>query len=544
METKLIYNDEAICRDKEIVLNAWKLQKTKGAAAALNRLKKKAQQEGDNALLGFVFFHFADLYYYRDHDYEKFKKNITKAIRTLMQSEEKELLARSFNFVAIDAVNYGSYDVAYNYYMTGLKICDDLPDALVPGIIHSNLGQLFNEIGNYELARKHIRHGLKIIAKHPEDGKYYRNLINMHFQDGMISLAMNKLDDVERSQSVIRRYMDEYDGMEEGDLSLPLAFMNVRLALARKQKKKAEALLDDLLLALENEAAIYDCMDDLFTFLRYLTDTKNTAIAERVIRAVGDKIKDNDIQHISLMFNDIVVSYYDAIGNSRMVTKLLRQQHEMTKSLRSEQRILHGFSIELIRAISEVQEKQDRIVKENRLLQEQAFTDALTGIPNRHAMNTELALAYEKAYRDGKALGVAMLDIDSFKEYNDTYGHNKGDECLKAIAEELSVIAKDPNIFCARYGGDEFIVIYENMDEETVNRKAEELAKGIAERNIKNKNSDVSDLVTVSQGICFGVPSEENKFWDYLETADKALYSAKRNGRRREGDLGIRFSYA
>ncbi|MBQ6904082.1 MAG: hypothetical protein IJQ26_06130, partial [Lachnospiraceae bacterium] len=169
--------------DIALVLQLWKRQQT-GAGKPLNRLKKTATALQDNALLGFVWFHFADLYYYREPDYEKFKKSITNAIRTLMHSSETELLARAYNFVGFDAVNYGSYDVAYNYYMTGLKICEHIPDAVVPGIINTNHGQLFNELGYYSLARQYIRQGIRIIKSHPEDGKYYRNLINMHFQDG------------------------------------------------------------------------------------------------------------------------------------------------------------------------------------------------------------------------------------------------------------------------------------------------------------------------------------------------------------------------
>ncbi len=542
MEMKHRYTDEAVCRDIDLVLQAWK-QQSRGAAAPLNRLKKYAKKTGDTSLYGFVCYHFADLYYYRNHNYEKFKKYIAGAIEMLMQSDEKELLARAYNFVAIDAINFGSYDVAYNYFMTGLKISEEVPDSLIPGILNANLGQMFNELGRYKLARTHIRKGLKIIAQHPEDGKYYRNLINMHFQDGMISLAMNEIDEVVKTLGVIQDLMYRYDGTEEGDLSLPLAFIRVRIALAKGWDKEADELLGDLLSAIDNESALYDCLDDLFTFLRYLIEKKNIKMAGRVIRAIAGKIENSDITHVSLMFSEILVSYFEAAGNTRMVVRQLRRQHELMKSQRMDQRKLHGFSIDLVRMITQIQEKQERIVKENKILQEQAFTDALTGIPNRHAMNRELALAYEKAFRDQRALGVAMLDIDFFKQYNDTYGHKKGDECLKRIAQELDRVAEDPDIFCARYGGDEFILVYENMDEDMILQRAQELSHAIASLKIRFENSEGSGEVTISQGICFGVPKEENKFWDYLETADRALYSAKRRGRRKEGDDGISFSY-
>lgn len=526
--------------DIALVLQLWKRQQT-GAGKPLNRLKKTATALQDNALLGFVWFHFADLYYYREPDYERFKKSITNAIRTLMHSSETELLARAYNFVGFDAVNYGSYDVAYNYYMTGLKICEHIPDAVVPGIINTNLGQLFNELGYYTLARQYIRQGIRIIKNHPEDGKYYRNLINMHFQDGMISLAMNRIDDVEKTMHTIRKLTEHFQDADEGELDLPLAFIRVWIALERKQMKEAKYLMDDMIVALVNEPAIYDCIDDLFTFLRYLTEHKHVSFAKRVIDVIKDTVESGGITHIMLMFNEIMVSYYDAAGNERMVTKQLRKQHELGKQLRTDQRKMHLFSIDLIREVSSLQVEQERIMKENSVLQIQAQTDALTGLPNRHAMNRVMAEAFERAWKNKTSLGVEVLDIDYFKEYNDTYGHQKGDRCLERLADVLNDAAiHDRNVFCARYGGDEFILIFENMTNDEILSFARHLDEQIESLLIRHKKSNFSDYVTVSQGICCGVPRDKNKLWDYLELADSALYAVKNSRHKGRINNGIR----
>ena len=526
--------------DIALVLQLWKRQQT-GAGKPLNRLKKTATTLQDNALLGFVWFHFADLYYYREPDYEKFKKSITNAIRTLMRSGETELLARAYNFVGFDALNYGSYDVAYNYYMTGLKICEHMPDAVVPGIINTNLGQLFNELGNYTLARHYIRQGIRIIKKHPEDGKYYRNLINMHFQDGMISLAMNRLDDVEKTMHTIRKLTERFADADEGELDLPLAFIRVRIALEKKRIKEAETLMDDMIEALINEPAIYDCIDDIFTFLRYLIEKNHLSFAKRIIDVIQDTVESGNITHILMLFNEIMVSYYEAVGNERMMTRRLRKQHELGRQLRLDQRELHRFSIDLIREISALQVEQERLLKENSLLQVQAQTDALTGLPNRHAMSRVMAEAFERAWKNKTNLGVEVLDIDYFKEYNDTYGHQKGDKCLEKVAGILDELTrKDRNRFCARYGGDEFILIYENMTEEAIMEHARQVDEKVSALRIRHKNSTLSPFVSVSQGICCGVPKDKNKLWDYLEIADSALYAIKKNRETGRSGEGIR----
>ena len=526
--------------DIALVLSLWKHQQ-RGAEKPLNRLKKKAAALQDNALLGFVWYHFADLYYYRAHDYEKFKKSITNAIRELMHAGETELLARAYNFVAIDAANYGSYDIAYSYYMTGLKICESMPDAVVPGILNTNLGQLFNELGYYKLARHHVRQGIRIIKKHPEDGKYLRNLINMNFQDGMISLAMNRLDDVEKTMRIISRLSSRIPEAEKDSLALPLAFIRVRIALEKNRKKEAERLMDDMVAALVDEIAIYDCIDDIFTFLRYLTDRKLVSLAKRIIDVIHPMIEASGITHIMLQFIEIMVSYYDASGNDRMVNKQLRKQHNLNKQLRLDQRKMHLFSIDLIREVSSLQAEQERILRENSILQVQAETDALTGLPNRHAMNRVMEEVFERAWTNKTNLGVEVLDIDYFKEYNDTYGHQKGDRCLERIADILSEsVSHDPDLFCARYGGDEFIVIFENKAVEDMQTWAGRLNKQIAAQQLRHRKNLLSDYITISQGICWGIPKDKNRLWDYLEIADSALYAIKKSRNKGKSVPGIR----
>lgn len=532
------YFDEKTQADIAQVIKLWQTAEP-GATPVLNRLKRRATKDHDNDLLGFVWFHFADLYYYREPDYAAFKKSISNAIRTLMMSNETELLARAYNFVALDAANHGSYDVAYNYYMTSLKICENLSDAVVPGIVYANLGQLFNELGFYDLAKSHLRKGIRIIKDHPEDGKYYRNLINMIFQDGMTALAMDRFADVENTFTKIRKLMDKFEEADEGELTLPLSFIKVRVAIGHGDFEEADRLMDDMVASLKTEPQLYDVIDDVFTFLRYLIAHKHLRIAKRIIDAIENKIETSNITHIMLMFSDILVSYYEAAGNNRMVIKHLRAQHALSQQQRADQKQLYRFSIDLIHTISGLQEEQERILEENAILQVQAQTDALTGVPNRHAMNKALVNAFERAYHDGTVLGVEILDIDFFKEYNDTYGHRMGDVCLEIIADELLRLSRDKNVFCARYGGDEFVVIYENLSEREILKRAQALETMLASHRIRHEGSHTG-YVTISQGICVGVPKKKNKLWDFLENADAALYALKKGRTEHKNNPGIR----
>ncbi len=144
-------------------------------------------------------------------------------------------------------------------------------------------------------------------------------------------------------------------------------------------------------------------------------------------------------------------------------------------------------------------------------------------------MNPYLESLFDECFRKQIPLGLELLDIDYFKEFNDTYGHQAGDELLVKLADVLRNVAMDPDVFVARYGGDEFVVAYRGMTDEQVMEKADRIRSRVKELNIPNKFSRGEKIVTVSQGIRNAVPVEGNRLWDFFYTADNALYSVKRS---------------
>lgn len=110
-------------------------------------------------------------------------------------------------------------------------------------------------------------------------------------------------------------------------------------------------------------------------------------------------------------------------------------------------------------------------------LLEKSETDALTRLANRFRLNDYLDQVFEKALSEQTPLAMEILDIDYFKQYNDNYGHQAGDECIKRIAKQLELMQNDM-IFCARYGGDEFIILYQNMTEKRSDMRRRDCGSG------------------------------------------------------------------
>jgi len=163
----------------------------------------------------------------------------------------------------------------------------------------------------------------------------------------------------------------------------------------------------------------------------------------------------------------------------------------------------------------------------------QAYYDVLTGIRNRRSMETQLKQAMEFLARPKGTLSLLMIDVDYFKKYNDTYGHDKGDACLHAVAQVLASCTTRSNDFVARYGGEEFVVVLPNTGEAGARIIAQKLLGTVRSLNIPHSASPAASYVTISIGITTGIVTHKQYWTDYVKRADEALYISKRDGRNK-----------
>jgi diguanylate cyclase (GGDEF)-like protein len=159
--------------------------------------------------------------------------------------------------------------------------------------------------------------------------------------------------------------------------------------------------------------------------------------------------------------------------------------------------------------------------------------DQLTGIYNRRYLDGNLKKTIKLHSRTGGSLSVFMIDIDYFKKYNDTYGHDAGDDCLKKVASILSECVIREEDFIARYGGEEFAVVMPNTDRNGAQLVAEKMLEKVRECNIPHRASDAAGYVTISIGGTTGITNHLQNGSEYIKNADKALYESKKNGRNR-----------
>ena len=169
------------------------------------------------------------------------------------------------------------------------------------------------------------------------------------------------------------------------------------------------------------------------------------------------------------------------------------------------------------------------------LLKKLVFTDPLTGLANRRSFDQAIAKEWRHCQRNSKSLAVLMIDIDCFKQYNDTYGHQQGDTCLATVAACLQSSLGRPHDVVARYGGEEFICLMPECELAGAITKANALLRAITDQTIPHSTSRVSDIVTLSIGVATLIPDDQHSIADLIAKADQKLYEAKQAGRNRVG---------
>jgi diguanylate cyclase (GGDEF)-like protein/PAS domain S-box-containing protein len=190
-----------------------------------------------------------------------------------------------------------------------------------------------------------------------------------------------------------------------------------------------------------------------------------------------------------------------------------------------------GF-INNVREITERKLAEQQLADAYHIVETLAVTDALTGLANRRYFDQCLATEWRRAMRDRKPLSLLIVDVDLFKTYNDTYGHLRGDSCLKQIAEAAQDVVSRPGDLVARFGGEEFAAILPNTGKSGALQLAQDICAVMRNRQLPHSSNPLG-IVTVSVGCATLTPQLGEQASTLTDCADKALYQAKRTGRNR-----------
>ena len=499
------------------------------AQSLIRRLKGIARRTKDNRLLGYAYYRHAYYYYFTVPDTRLFRKHLQLAIRYLLRNGDSEYLAGAYNLVAYDAQDHGCHDLAYAYFRQAVHASESLKGISLPGLVEANAGRLMMELGHAKEGRAQIRSAIRRLRPITSMHFYHYNMIITYADEALASFVLRDVNGVERSIRAIESHLEKAYP-DERNLSMSYTYLpSIYHAVLCGDKERMRKQFGKL-----------------YRFWRRLPDESNrglifevetvyAALLERgFVRFAGKLLKETaDIErdeNLTAALRHLVMqhTYYVRTHNVKKQRESLRAQYEIQKKRNADQTRVHRYAMEFLDMTGRIAAEHASARTEREKLMKQAMTDALTGLPNRTAMNRRLADMFEHAQQNGRLFAIGIMDIDRFKRFNDTYGHQAGDACLRGVGAVLMPLMEDARVFCARYGGDEFVICFTGCTKKEIRETAAaiaEAARGI--RPGKGKQA-VRETVGISHGICAGIPRSGQKLWDYLSAADSALYRMKK----------------
>lgn len=493
------------------------------------KLLAYGKQRHDTYLIGFAYYFLGESYYFTG-DSRRQLVFLFKAMKYLESSQNWSLLARCYNLLGILSSSQGNSTAAVDYFLDGLNLCTSYSLYYVAGMIYSNLSILYTELQMYEKAIDYQKKSLENFKKDTDDSlgqNCCNNLCISYLSMAQSYLRLGNLAEASACMDEIKDYLPtisyDYAGVS-------IAVVKTMLFHAQGDFDMRDTCIQEILSLLTQEHSLLTLYDDFLTISHFLLDIENYSALLQILNTLETMAVHAQNMHIQLEILKIKLSYYKKTNQDSLFLHTACQFYELHMKQEEENVKITASSIELRFSLAQLQNRQKMMEYENQKLVLKSESDALTGLPNRYKLNEYSETLLNRAKENEACLGVEILDIDYFKEYNDTYGHQAGDACLVAIAGELKTMMSD-DIFCARYGGDEFIIIYYNKTQQEIRFLAEDLRRRVCNLKIAHSGSLSQPYITITQGILYHLPSTANRMWDYLHAADNALYEGKNNSR-------------
>lgn len=489
-------------------------------------IEQYAKQTGEPKLLGFAYYYAGETYYVLNEG-EQILKTITRAITYLDQAEQWDMVARAYNILAIAFLNRGNTPIALDYYLTGLGYCKKYKLANEENVINLNLGTLYLGNEQWNEAQRYFEKVSSDIKAYPKTPNYYGLMSCVAV---CLGRCFMQREQNERVQAQLD-YLDQvcWEHMQKIERLSALIFKAEyyhhvgRITLREECIEQIRGLVD-------MDMAVMDIFDDVYALCRLLLEIDKEDVFRDIVAVLEKLTKNANIANLQRKIVSLKILCYRRKQDEAAYLEEAGRFYELTEALDRENHYMIANMLSVRRSLEHANEKRREMEKANERLLEKSETDPLTRLANRFRLNDYLERAFERARDDQRAFAVEILDIDYFKEYNDNYGHQAGDACIVAIADELRKM-QSRDTFCARYGGDEFIIIYEYKTEDEVFSMAESLRESILDRRIEHVYSKAIPVVTISQGICFDVAPEGSRSWDFLHAADMMLYEVKKHNR-------------
>lgn len=471
------------------------------------------------------YYYFEGEKYYSANNIERAMFCLAQAEMYIDQCENFELIAKIYNLNAIVSMTIGNSSNAMDNYIKALIVSRQHSISYFECMALINIGTLYYGYQEYDKATENFEQALPLI----ENGALGLDK-EMFF--GVVYQGLGKCALRKNETKQVLAYQEKLQSLDKtATENIGVVIFAAMVANEMGDTKKRDELIAEVARKTDESINIMDLFDDYYEYAYFLLSIEKNAEFVSLVTLLEKLAEEAGVSFLGRKTAELFIKYYSKIGDELKYLMSTRKYYEKTACMEQASRAMAINMMNMRVDLENERQKRIQMQRENESLTKTSETDALTGLNNRFKLNHSADAKFKKAMETQSFFAIEILDIDYFKQFNDNYGHQEGDKCIVLIANELKKIAANEGVSVYRYGGDEFIVIYEGLTETAVRAIAEDLKAGITAAHMKHEYSKAADYVTISQGICFEIPREGENVWNYLHSADDNLYEVKKYSR-------------
>ncbi len=478
------------------------------------QLFTEAKEAEDDSLMGYADFFAGDAWYgvgNVDHCLYHMNRGIREFERAGIWYKE----VGCYILLGIVFSNQGDLSNAFASYREALLLAQEHDDIFDMALIYENYSEICDLSENQEKALQYAHLARRCILRCRENPRFNTIYAIIQTTVAKLDIKSGKLDHAERVLNELKRFIAENPGEKEG---LDLLIVDLLCIHKRGRTEEEREAVSKVIRNFDENTCRSDYFMYIMLFMQYLRETERNEELEHVLNEMESSLGNENFPAIQLRISDFRVQILEEQGREQELlqelmkyrTYFLRQQKQNSAT---------------VRFVLDLQSSLECSRKVNGELQKKVGTDELTGIANRWRLHEKLHSMYKKAASNEHVFAVEMMDIDHFKEINDTYGHVAGDKCLTMVADVLKDISGE-HCFPIRYGGDEFMILYSGKSEDELDRICHTIRSALRERC---RGTDLPHF-TISQGVFGAVPDVSDHMDSWTTRADRALYQGKNRG--------------
>lgn len=446
----------------------------------------------------------------------------SRALELAEENDYEDLLSVLYNSAGAIYMYNDDEQSALDYFFDGIRLAEKQENKMLHVILLANIAYIYRGAGAFDEAERMIDQVLGMIHEMKRDDPgtdvdevgYWLDKIWMMLQKHETDEAWKLMQDDEIKN----------DQSRENYINFAIYYQQI------SDQQQCSRYIDAALAEVEHENNKFERIIYLLELIEIGIDAGLYLKADEIAGMAEEQLKYAGTAGKWTRFMEYRIEIYEALGKKEELVTAYEKYYEYDRKYGEEK--AHAAVKRVSREIELMREldRKSEIEQRQADLYDKRGMDELTGLYNRWGIRDQIgALRREYAGRDEK-LTVAVVDVDFFKEYNDTYGHIAGDECLKSIADILKRNAGE-NSIAGRYGGDEFLLVMWGRSMEETERIFAGIKKELSDRKIENSKSEVSDTVTVTIGGIVTKLEENTDFTACIHEADLALYEGKKGSK-------------